>query len=201
MGGEANGELASLVTVQSLRPCALDEVFEIAGESIAEANEMLCDEMLSNGGKRMGSTLAALYVDETKAVAVNIGDSRIYRMRDGVLQQLSKDHTIVQQMVDMGAITKAEARTHKRRHVLSQNIGIFPEEMMIEPHFTEPFDIEAEDVFVLCSDGLTDMVTDEEIGDALAAGDIAKQGELLLKRALENGGRDNVTIHIVKVRS
>ena len=198
MGGETNGELASLVTVQSLRPCALDEVYEIANQSIFEANEMLCDEMLSTGGKRMGSTLAALYVDGDKTIVVNIGDSRIYRMRAGVLEQLSKDHTIVQQMVDMGAITAQEARIHKKRHVLSQNIGIFPEEMVIEPYFSMPIGIKAGDIYLLCSDGLTDMVTDEEISSVLAKEKFEMQGKILLDFALKNGGRDNVTILLVQ---
>jgi len=199
MGGEENGEIASLVTVQSLRPSAIEDVYEVAMESIGEANEMLCDEMLQNGGKRMGSTLAALYVEGDKAVVVNVGDSRVYHVRNGVPEQLSRDHTIVQQMVDMGVLTKEEARTHKKRHVLSQNIGIFPEEMVIEPYVTEPEEVKAGDVFLLCSDGLTDMVTDEEIGAVMRTGDIYKQAEKLVELALEHGGRDNVTVMLVKI--
>lgn len=198
MGGEENGEVASLVTVQSLRPCTMDEIYKDAMEHILQANEMLCDEMLVNGGKRMGSTLAALYVEGDKAVAVNIGDSRIYRIRDDVLQQLSKDHTMVQQMVDMGVITGKEARNHKKRHILSQNIGIFPEEMLIEPYFTEEFAVKAGDVFLLCSDGLTDMATDEEIRDVLRNGDIQGQAQKLVQLALSHGGKDNVTVLLVK---
>lgn len=156
---------------------------------------MLYDEMLQNGGKRMGSTLAALYVDNGKAVVCNIGDSRIYRIKDGILQQLSKAHTIVQQMVDMGDITKEEARINKKRHVLSQNIGIFPEEMVIEPFFSEPIVLEAGETFLLCSDGLTD----EEINNILSTDNIHEQAERLIGQALENGGRDNVTVLLVKV--
>ena len=206
MGGEENGEVASLVMVQSLRACALEDVYETAMESIGEANEMLCDEMLQNGGKSMGSTLAALYVVDGKAVAVNVGDSRIYLMRGGQLIQLSVDHTMVQQMVEMGAITKEEARTHKRRHVLSQNIGIFPEELVIEPYFTEPIPLQLGDIFLLCSDGLTDMVTDEEIREVLGEDEIKvpskafeKQAKQLIDMALQHGGKDNVTVMLVEI--
>jgi len=206
MGGEADGELASLVTVQSLRACALEDVYETAMESIGEANEMLCDEMLQNGGKRMGSTLAALYVDGDRAIACNVGDSRIYLMRDGHLTQQSVDHTIVQQMVDMGAITKEQARTHKRRHVLSQNIGIFPEELVIEPYFTEPISLLPGDIYLLCSDGLTDMVTDEEIREVLwedmikvPSKTFEQQAKQLIDLALQHGGKDNVTVMLVKI--
>ena len=139
---------------------------------------------------------AALYIDEGRAVACNIGDSRIYMMRSGMLQQISKDHTIVQQMVDSGAITKEEARTHKRRHILSQNIGIFPDELIIEPHFAEPIELKEGDVFPLCSDGLTDMVSDDVIRTILANNEDA---EGLVAAALENGGRDNVTVIVIKV--
>ena len=122
MGGEADGEVASLVAVQSLRKCALKDVRQEALEAVMEANEMICNEIMRKGGKRMGSTLTALYVDEGKAIVCNIGDSRAYLLRNGILTQISEDHTIVQQMVNMGAITKEEARTHRKRHMLSQNI-------------------------------------------------------------------------------
>ena len=135
-------------------------------------------------------------VFELKKNSFGVGDSRIYMMRSGMLQQISKDHTIVQQMVDSGAITKEEARTHKRRHILSQNIGIFPDELIIEPHFAEPIELKEGDVFPLCSDGLTDMVSDDAIRTILANNEDA---EGLVAAALENGGRDNVTVIVIKV--
>lgn len=198
MGGESDGEVASLVAVQSLRACGLDEVCDEAYNAVMEANDMICNEIMRKGGKRMGSTLTALYIDEDKAVVCNIGDSRAYLMREGMLTQISEDHTIVQQMVNMGAITKEEARTHKKRHVLSQNIGIFPDELLIEPAFSEEIELQDGDLFLLCSDGLTDMVTDDEISEILGKGSVYEQGKKLVERALTNGGRDNVTVVLVK---
>lgn len=198
MGGESDGEVASLVAVQSLRSCSLEEICDEAYNAVMEANEMICNEIMRKGGKRMGSTLTALYIDEDKAVVCNIGDSRAYLMREGVLTQISEDHTIVQQMVNMGAITKEEARTHKKRHVLSQNIGIFPDELVIEPTFSEEIELQDGDLFLLCSDGLTDMVTDDEINEILGKGSVYEQGKKLVERALTNGGRDNVTVVLVK---
>lgn len=193
LGGEDNGEVASLVVMQSLRTAPVDLVQTIARESIEDANEMICDEIKATG-KRMGSTLAALYISDDKAIGCNIGDSRIYMMRDDSLVQLSKDHTVVQEMVDNGAIKKEEAREHRKRHILTQNIGIFPEELIIEPCFTEIISLNKEDIFLICSDGLTDMLTDEEIKDILKNRTV----DSLVECALEKGGRDNVTVVVAK---
>lgn len=198
MGGEENGEVASLVTVQSLCACGLSGVRETAAESIRQANGLICEE-ISRSGKRMGSTLAALYIDGGRAVCCNVGDSRIYRMRKGTLCQLSEDHTRVQQMIRMGALTREQARTHKSRHILTQNIGIFEEEMVIEPYFSEPMELEAGDVFLLCSDGLTDMVGDDRIGQILLEGKPERQARELVDLALREGGRDNVTVLVLRV--
>ena len=200
MGGEENGELASLVTVQALKPCGLDEVRDTALDCIGQANRMICEEIADRGGRRMGSTLAALYIDRGNAVCCNVGDSRVYLMRDGELKQLSEDHTKVQQMVRMGALTPEQARTHKSRHILMQNIGIFEDEMVIEPYFSREIKLKKGDVFLLCSDGLTDMLDDGEIEALLTEGDCEGQAKALVEQALKNGGRDNVTVMVVQVR-
>lgn len=200
MGGEENGELASLVTVQNLNPCGIREVRETAAADIRRANELICDEIRSSRCRGMGSTLAALYIDSGKAVCCNVGDSRAYLLRGGELRQLSVDHTKVQQMVDMGILTKEQARTHRSRYILSQNIGIFEEEMIIEPEFSEEISLEPGDVFLLCSDGLTDMVEDPQILWALTTGIPEEQAQTLVSLALEHGGKDNVTVLVVQVR-
>lgn len=199
MGGEANGEVASLITVQSLQPGPLDQARYLAEESITQANELICQSNTAHSS-RMGSTLAALYVDGKRAVCCNVGDSRVYLFRKGQLLQLSQDHTQVQQMVRHGLLTAQEARTHKRRHVLTQNIGIFPEEMVLEPFFSQPITMEPGDLFVLCSDGLTDMADDLEIASVLETDRNPKAlSEKLVQLALDRGGKDNVTVMIVRV--
>ena len=200
MGGEENGELASLVTVQSLRPAAIAYARQAANESISRANALVCDE-IRHSGHRMGSTLAALYLDHGQALCCNLGDSRAYLFRNGQLRQLSQDHTQVQQMVRAGLLSPEEAQVHKRRHILTQNIGIFPNEMELEPFFTEPFPIEAGDSFLLCTDGLTDMVNNGQIARILQSkGSPAQQAKRLVEAALEAGGHDNVTVMLVQVR-
>lgn len=200
MGGEENGEVASLVTVQSLKPCSLAEVKAQAMESICQANELICDEMRVSG-KRMGSTLAALYIDGGSAVCCNVGDSRVYLFRNNALAQLSMDHTQVQQMVRSGVLSPEEARSHKRRHVLTQNIGIFPEELEIEPAFSQPLLLEADDLFLLCSDGLTDMADDAQIASVLRSrSSVEVLARRLVSLALEQGGRDNITVLLIRLR-
>lgn len=200
MGGEANGERASLITVRSLYPCAFGTIAETAAASIRRANELVCHEIERNRGRRMGSTLAALYIDDGKAVCCNVGDSRVYLLHRGNLRQLSQDHTRVAQMVRMGLLTPEQAAVHKNRHILSQNIGIFEDEMLLEPFFSEAIPMEPGDTFLLCSDGLTDMVPEEQIAEALAAGTAAQTAQRLVNLALEHGGKDNVTALVVQVK-
>lgn len=201
MGGEAQGELASLLAVHALKPCSVNHVHETALASIRAANAEICDEIEKNNGRRMGTTLAALYIEKDKAVCCNVGDSRVYRMHDGKLEQLSVDHNQISQLVAMGVLTREEARRNKKRHVLTQYLGIFEDEMIIKPAFSAEITLDDGDLFLLCSDGLTDMVTDEEILEILQDGRPEKQADSLVERALEHGGRDNVTVIVCRVEA
>lgn len=201
MGGEERGELASLITVENIYPCPFHKMRETAADCIRQANEQICNEIEEHGGARMGSTLAALYIDKGKALCCNIGDSRVYLMRDGVLSQLSVDHNKAHQMVSLGILTPQQAARHPSRHQLTQHLGIFEDEMIIEPAFSQVIVLKDGDQFLLCSDGLTDMVTDEEIAARLTEGkDPEDVVEDLVDLALEHGGRDNVTALVVQIR-
>ncbi len=131
---------------------------------------------------------------------MNIGDSRAYLFRSGRLTQLSQDHTPVRQMVDLGVIKAEEARTHPDRHKLSQHLGIFPSEMVIEPYVAEPVAILSGDIFLLCSDGLTEMLPDEAIRERLLGGKTPEEkGKTLTEQAMKKGGGDNITVVLVQV--
>lgn len=93
----------------------------------------------------------------------NVGDSRVYFFRSGVLHQITRDHSKSQRLVSMGILTEEEARNHPSKHELTQHLGIFPEEMLIDPEFSDPLDVHPGDLFLLCSDGLTDMVDDGKL--------------------------------------
>lgn len=206
MGGEAQGELAAAIAVISLgeyyyqalkQERAFDKWF---GDYVMKANAQICAEIEKNSGKRMGTTFAVLSIQDQQAYSANIGDSRVYLFRGGQIRQLSKDHTQARRLIDMGILTEEEGKTHPERHKLTQHLGIFPEEMIIEPFFAPPVQLEAGDVFLLCSDGLTDMVEDEEIQEILSRHENPRDAaRSLMDIALENGGKDNVSLIISKV--
>jgi PPM family protein phosphatase len=142
----------------------------------------------------MGTTLSALVLHQEKAVMAHVGDSRIYRLRKDLLERLTVDDTLAQLSVEMGYIRPEEAAGHPLRNALSQGVG----EGLDEVH-TRIESVKEGDLFLLCSDGLHHTITDEEIREILkrsAKGDGACR---LIKAALERGGRDNVTVIVVRI--
>lgn len=200
MGGEDWGEIASLLAVKALHPCSFEQVGETAQNCVMQANDQICLEMEKRGAKQIGSTLTALFIDDGKAVCCNIGDSRCYLLRNWQLTQLSTDHNKAKRMVELGVLTREQAARHPSRHELTQYLGVFPEEMLIQPAFSPVVTLQPGDVFLLCSDGLTDMVTEGEIAAWLAAiGTPEQKAVHLVRLALEGGGRDNITVLVVQV--
>lgn len=199
MGGEEYGEKASLFAVESLKEFQNKDFNKYVNEYIEKANKRICDLIEENNGTRSGTTLALIYINNGRFVSYNIGDSRVYLFRNGKLTQISKDHTRVSQMIKMGVMTKEQASTHKDRHVLTQHLGIFPDELIIQAYKSPESEIINNDLYLLCSDGLTDMLQDSEIESILKKEASAKEYvETLIKAALENGGKDNVTVGIIK---
>ncbi len=164
-------------------------------DSVLKANETLREEIRRRGAT-MGATLVVLLVHQRHFACVWSGDSRIYLVRAGQITQISRDHTEVQDMVDRGLMTPDEAKRSPRRHVITHAIGV---------HDMPELDIESgeiadSDVFILCSDGLTEHVADTEILGALEAGSAQAACDALLGLTLERGARDNVTVIIVRYR-
>jgi protein phosphatase len=200
MGGESHGALAALVAVQTLSSVNLSGGQQGMVNYLLERNAVICNMIMMNDGARIGSTFVGLNLVGNRAEVTSIGDSRAYLMRDGDLRLLTRDHTPVRQMVELGVLTEEAAREHPDRHMLTQHLGIFPMEMLIEP-FTASIECEMGDTFLLCSDGLTDMLDDAGIKGVLAKSDsIEKNAEALFGEAIRNGGRDNITIVLVKVK-
>ena len=201
MGGEEHGETASAIAVDTLNQYAQKASFDKQIHLYTEeANARICAEIEKNDGKRMGTTFAVLSIQDHTAHVYNIGDSRAYLFRNHHLTQLSQDHTQVRRLLDMGILTGESAKTHPDRHKLTQHLGIFPDEMLIEPYAAQPLQIETGDIFLLCSDGLTDMLEDEEIKAILLRHTDPQDVVIrLIDVALQNGGRDNVTVVVVRV--
>jgi len=211
MGGEQMGETASLLVVQTidkyadeLKNASPKEADEIISRCITEANSSVCNAMKTSGCGRIGTTLALTAFIGNNAFVYNVGDSRVYMLRKPLfrkreLTQMSEDHTSVMYWVKNGTMTPEEAKTHPRRNSLTQHIGIEPDEMIIEP-FTQCIKTKRGDVFLLCSDGLTDCVEDNEIAEVLAANEIPSEAtSILLNMAMERGGKDNITIIVINV--
>lgn len=198
MGGEEFGERTSLIAVEALNEYWQNKCFEI-DDYVQKTNSKICNEIENSNGMRMGTTLAVLYIKDNIARAYNIGDSRIYLFRGNELEQISKDHSQVERLIRMNIITPEEAKTHPERHKLTQHLGIYPEEMIIEP-FESEISVNVGDIFLLCSDGLTDALHDDEIREILGSQNSVKEClKLLLFKAIKNGGADNVTAVIIKV--
>jgi protein phosphatase len=196
MGGAAAGDLASATTMNIVRQVdrsMSDDPVADLQKAVLEANRRLGEISSSDPSvEGMGTTLDAMLWDGTQFATAHIGDSRAYRLRDGELTQLSKDHTFVQSLVDEGRITPDQARVHPHRSLLLR--------VMLGRPDNKPdvgtLDGRAGDRYLLCSDGLTDMVGDDVIAEVLEAGSIADAADRLIALALAAGGHDNVTVVI-----
>ena len=199
MGGEEYGERASMLAVSTLRHYQGMAFSNCVDGYIRSANKKICDLILSNGGVRSGTTFAALSIENDVARVFNVGDSRVYIIRQGKIRQISVDHTRLRQLIDMGIVTAENAAGRRDKHALTRHLGIFPEEMIISPAISGEIAVMEGDIFLLCSDGLTDMLTDGQIlQTVLKCGDVKQCGNALINAALANGGRDNVTVQVVK---
>ena len=142
-----------------------------------------------------GTTLSALVIRGRRAIICHVGDSRIYRLRDGRLEQLTEDDTLVQEMVREGDLEQEEARTSPYRHVLTQALG-----GGLEAIHTSVETVRSGDTFLLSTDGLHDLVPHVKIKEILGFKDIASICPALVKAALAKGGKDNITVIVVKVK-
>ena len=164
MGGQAQGAQAAQAALEALPPKKCWSPGAVL-QAYDAGNRAICDQ-IGKIGKRSGATLTTLLLADGEAYAANIGDSRCYLYRDGCLSRLSEDHTAVQRLIALGIIEPAEAKTHPERHRLTQHLGIFPDELIIQPH-TVQLPVRPGDRFLLCSDGLTDMLEEEDLSALL----------------------------------
>lgn len=201
MGGHAAGEVASAIAVGEFR--ALGERPELRTEEIAEAIARANRQILENGRKHdsrkgMGTTLAGLGIVRAGGSAhwavFNVGDSRIYHYVHGELHQVSVDHSEVQELIAAGYITPEQAKTHPDRNVVTRSLGTDPgpvPDIWVFPPV-------AGERFLVCSDGLPKELADSEIEQILHRETIAQEAaNALVTRALEAGGRDNVTVLVI----
>ncbi len=202
MGGENYGDLASGIAVETVSAHASNvydsgEDFSFAiSNTLDDANVRICAEINAKG-KRMGTTLAAVYAVKGKLYCVNIGDTRIYHYSNGILEQISFDHTHAQTMVDAGEIEIGQVTNIPDAKRLTRHLGVFPQEANLSPNISVIDDVDEGDVVVLCSDGLTDMLTDDDITAVLSTSESSQDAaSRLVRMSLERGGKDNITVAV-----
>ncbi|KTT68028.1 PP2C family protein-serine/threonine phosphatase [Sphingomonas sanguinis] len=196
MGGHAHGDWAAHAVVQALEGVELPDDFDTAVQTVADgvhsANRRIWAEA-QRREQQMGSTVVALLIRGDRFAALWVGDSRAYLLRDAMLVPLTRDHSQVQEMVDRGLIAPEDAAHHPRGHVLARAIGVgarIAVDVVADS-------VEPGDRFLLCSDGLSGPVVDEELRQSLSRSSPSEAVEALLAQALARGAPDNVTAIVV----
>lgn len=216
IGGQASGEIASKMAISSIEEFVVQSRTEditwpipYRRELSLEQNRLLAAATLANQKirglssqnpwmKGMGTTLVGFIVEGNLLAVINIGDSRLYRIRDDYIEQITQDHTVAGAMERMGLLTKQEAYCDPKKHILTSALGIEPLKNIKVDLF--PAEICTKDLFLLCSDGLYDMLGDEEIVEAINSfkgKSLEKAGRTLIERANLAGGKDNITIILI----
>ncbi|MEA4987332.1 MAG: Stp1/IreP family PP2C-type Ser/Thr phosphatase [Anaerovorax sp.] len=207
VGGHNSGEIASRFAVQQIAEyVAKNRISQTTEDEnlkdyflkcLRQANEQLytmAKESHKNAG--MATTLALVYINHTKAYIVNVGDSRVYLIRDKLIRQITEDHTYVNQLLKSGAITKEEAENHPKRNMITRAIGA-DEDLL--PDFYQ-FKIYEGDLILMCTDGLYGELTEEEI-HTMAQGrrSMHRLANDYVKAANERGGKDNITVVCIMI--
>ncbi|MGI6262391.1 MAG: Stp1/IreP family PP2C-type Ser/Thr phosphatase [Succiniclasticum sp.] len=204
MGGYNAGEVASVLSLYSLRDAspelenaAPEDLIPTLRRLVQQINRVIYQKAASvaefNG---MGTTLTGIYLDGAgKGYIFHVGDSRVYLLREGKLRQLTRDHSLVGELLEKGKITAEEAFDHPQKNMLTRAIGVNPE-VDVDVFETSVFN---GDLLLLCSDGLSDMLRDDQIRDILLRDDLETAADNLIKGALDAGGKDNISFILILV--
>ena len=215
MGGHKGGEVASAMAVDSILqelrtslpetpPGKTDDNTGYSLESMAienaikNANSKIFQASKENKNyEGMGTTVVVLLFYDNRITVAHVGDSRLYRMRDNILEQLTRDHTLLQELVDRGFYTKKQAAESLNKNLVTRAVGV---NLQVDVDLLEEVTLQ-DDTYLLCSDGLNDMVTDDLIHDIQLnyRDDLEKMNHELIKQAKDYGGKDNVSVMLAKV--
>ncbi len=200
MGGHKAGDYASRcavdVMVRSIMGSAETDAKQLIQKAISDANEEILSKSMGNPDyEGMGTTVVACSIREDTMKVANVGDSRLYLIRDHKITQITEDHSLVQEMVRLGKIDQENARNHPKKNIITKAVGVMPQ---VEADFFD-VSLQAGDEILLCSDGLSNMLEDEEIRMIMEAGrDITEKAEALVRAANENGGKDNISVIVIE---
>lgn len=204
MGGNSYGEEASLEGVKSLEKYMTENNMEIEEQTFFDIVEFINKNICERGkklGAKIGSTVVMLYICKGAANVVNIGDSRAYLYRAGKLKQLTTDHTeadlFMKLQKELGVSYGMPQKSMK--NILTQHLGIDEEEFILEPSIADKMSVKKHDIYLLCSDGLTGMISDEKIIDILSQNtSLEVKRNMLKSEAIFAGGNDNITLILLE---
>lgn len=205
MGGHPDGNLAARIAIETTRryltAAGVAKRPRDRGQklvaAIKAANRAILERaVVDDSGVGMGTTIVAVWLGKKQVHVAHVGDSRAYRIRDGRAMQLTRDHTVVQALLDRGDLAEGAPEIMQLGHILTQAVGLDP---AVEPE-VHVHPLEPGDVFLLCSDGLSDLVPEAAIGAIIRAaeGDISAAASGLVATALNSGGHDNVTVVLAR---
>jgi serine/threonine protein phosphatase PrpC len=202
MGGHAAGEIASNIAVRTLKEFVTQNMLptvnpnSILEQAIARANTLVYEMAMSKTEcTGMGTTLTAVYVTDTEIYWGHVGDSRIYLIHENRLRQLTSDHSLVWELVQNGNITKEEANTHPQRNLLTRAVGT-SSSIKIDTGITS---WNTGDILLLCTDGLTNMVSEQDIFTLISMEPLGNSvTDMLVEQAKQAGGLDNITVILVR---
>ena len=200
MGGHAAGDYASRFTVEKIVEYVTEseesEPVTVLGEAVRYANEHLLAEANADASKAgMGTTIVAAVVVGDKLYTANVGDSRLYVINQERITQITRDHSLVEEMVRLGEMDKEDAKVHPDKNIITRAIGA---KDSVEVDFYE-HRLKKGDIILMCTDGLSNMVEDEELFHIVQGGrDIVESAQSLVETAKENGGTDNIGIVLVE---
>ena len=206
MGGHAAGEVASQMAVEvvsvdleKLNDLESADALEMVSLALRHANRAVFERSAAERDKMgMGSTASVLVLGDERFIIGHLGDSRIYLFRDGELRQITHDHSVVQEQIDAGLITRDGAKNHKQSNVITRCVGMGWD---VEPDITDG-DVRQGDVFLLASDGLTGMVDDWRLQQLLGSRVAPERMvDAMISEANAHGGVDNITVVVVRVHS
>ena len=202
MGGHAGGEVASGLAVQTIveryRTDSSTDIVAALLQAIYAANAVIYRQAQSGKTPGMGTTVVCAVLQERKLYVAHVGDSRIYLLRGNELRQITEDHTVVNELVQRGQMTADQAAESPRRHILSRALGIMPSVLVDSQG---PIPLEAGDVVMLCTDGVSGQVTDQQIEQQMRLGlkDPQAAADALIEHANAAGGRDNATVIVLHI--
>lgn len=217
IGGHRAGEVAAEMTVNLIAGYVLENGDKLPPpalleEAITTASTTIYEQAQANRERKgMGATCACVYVLGDRLYTASVGDSRIYLLRGGAIHQLTTDHTWIQEALERGLIDPQDARHHPNMHVIRRYLGstlpprpdlrlrLRPDETDAQAEANQGAAIQAGDVFLLCTDGLTDLVTDEEIEAILSDHGLEAAAQTLIDLACQRGGHDNITVVLIAV--